>query len=363
MVVKKIEEKFFELLRISLGTQREQREKLSDTDWNELYYIAVKQSLAGLLCTGLEKVFAQPDAQKPPILMEWIGLRLQTESQNELQNRRAKELTDIFKAGGYRTCVLKGQGTATYYDQPRLRQCGDIDMWVEGDRDDIVKFVQSRNVHIESVDIKDSTMYFFNDVMVEVHFRPNCMFSPFKDRRLQSFFREKAPVQFSAFDEKMGFAHTTLDFDLVYSLVHIYRHIFSEGIGLRQLVDYYYILKRSNAAQRSAALKTICSLGMRNFAGGVMYILLREFGMSREYALCEENEKHGRFLLREILIGGNFGHYDTRYQLAAKDKKFARGVTMLKRNLHSVMMYPSEVLWSPVWKLWHWCWRKMHGYL
>ena len=70
-----------------------------------------------------------------------------------------------------------------------------------------------------------------------------------------------------------------------------------------------------------------------------------------------------RDLLNEILIGGNFGHYDNRYQLAAKDKKFKRGVTMLKRNMHSVMLYPSEVLWSPIWKLWHWCWRKQKGYL
>ena len=358
-----IEEQFFELLRLSIGTQQKPTKELPEADWEALFLLAVKQSIAGVLLTGLDSVLAQYNIQKPKVLLEWIGLQLQIDNQNKLQNRRAKELSDIFKEGGFRSCVLKGQGTATYYDNPQLRQCGDIDLWVEGDRDEIVKFVRSKNIHIESIDVKDSTINFFDDVMVEVHFRPNCMFSPIKDRKLQSFFKEMAPTQFSAFDEKLGFAHTTIEFDLVYSLVHIYRHIFSEGIGLRQLVDYYYILKHSNAKQRATAFKTVCGLGMESFTGGIMYILQRKLGMDKTLALCEDNVKHGGSLLNEILLGGNFGHYDNRYQLASKDKKFKRGVTMLKRNMHSVMLYPSEVLWSPIWKLWHWCWRKQNGYL
>ena len=362
-MLKNINDLFFEQLRISIGTQQNFSCFPTDEEWIALFGLSVKQSLSGVMMCGFEITLENDVPKKPSVLFEWIGVQQNTIAQNALQNRRAKELYEIFKKGGYRTCVLKGQGTATYYEKPELRQCGDIDMWVEGDRDEIVKFVQSKNIHIESVDVKDSTMYFFDDVMVEVHFRPNCMFSPIKDRKLQSFFKEMAPTQFSAFDEKLGCAHTTIEFDLVYSLVHIYRHIFSEGIGLRQLVDYYYILKHSNAKQRATAFKTVCGLGMESFTGGIMYILQRKLGMDKTLALCEENVKHGVFLLNEILIGGNFGHYDNRYQLAAKDKKFKRGVTMLKRNMHSVMLYPSEVLWSPIWKLWHWCWRNQKGYL
>ena len=168
---------------------------------------------------------------------------------------------------------------------------------------------------------------------------------------------------FSAYDDKLGFAHTTIEFDLVYSLVHIYRHIFSEGIGLRQLVDYFYILKHSNEEQRAQAFEIICGFGMKEFAGGIIYILQEKLGMSKEYALCGMNKQHGEFLLNEILLGGNFGQYDKRYSFASKDKKFKRGIAMLKRNLHYVRLYPSEVLWSPVWKMWHWCWRKQKGYL
>ena len=354
---------FFELLRVSLGTKDGLTKTPTDEEWAELFEMALKQSLAGMMLGGVEKLLESNSVAKPAILLEWIGEQQYIESQNKLQNKRAKELYEIFKEGDYRSCVLKGQGTATYYDRPELRQSGDIDLWVEGDRDEIVRFVQSKGVHVESVDIKDSAMWFFDDVMVEVHYRPNCMFNPFVDKKLQTFFQEQSERQFAAFDEKLGFAHTTIGFDLVYSLVHIYRHIFSEGIGLRQLVDYFYILKHSDKQGREKAYQTVCGIGMKEFAGGIMYILQEKFGMSEEYALCGVNKLHGEFLLHEILIGGNFGQYDTRYNLASKDKKFKRGMAMLKRNLHYVRLYPSEVLWSPVWKMWHWCWRKQKGYL
>ena len=358
-----VDKLFFELLRVSLGTQKSLTIAPTDNEWAELFEMALKQSLAGVMLGGLEKILESHAVAKPAILLEWIGEQQYIESQNNLQNKRAKELYEVFKEGGFKSCVLKGQGTATYYDRPELRQCGDIDLWVEGERDEIVKYVQSKGVHVESVDIKDSAMYFFNDVMVEVHYRPNCMYNPWTDKRLQSFFKDQSERQFSAYDDKLGFPHTTIEFDLVYSLVHIYRHIFSEGIGLRQLVDYFYILKHSSLEQREQAFQTICSFGMKEFAGGIMYILQEQFGMSKEYTLCGVNKRHGEFLLNEILIGGNFGQYDTRYRLASKDKKFKRGITMLKRNLHYVALYPSEVLWSPIWKFWHWCWRKQKGYL
>ena len=358
-----MQESFFELLRVSLGTQGSLTHIPTDKEWEELFEMALKQSLAGMMLDGVEKILESNSVAKPTILLEWIGEQQYIESQNNLQNKRAKELYEIFKKGGYRSCVLKGQGTATYYDKPELRQCGDIDLWVGGDRDDIVRFAKSKGVHVESVDIKDSAMYFFNDVMVEVHNRPNCMFNPRTDRKLQAFFHRQADGQFSAFDDELGFAHTTIEFDLVYSLVHIYRHIFSEGIGLRQLVDYFYILKHSTLEQREQTFETICSFGMKEFAGGIMFILQEKFGMSKEYALCSVNKQHGKSLLHEILIGGNFGQYDTRYSFAGKDEKFKRGIAMLKRNLHFVRLYPSEVLWSPIWKFWHWCWRKQKGYL
>lgn len=36
----------------------------------------------------------------------------------------------------------------------------------------------------------------------------------------------------------------TLSFNVIYILSHLYRHVFTEGIGLRQLLDYYFVIEK-----------------------------------------------------------------------------------------------------------------------
>lgn len=354
---------FFELIQISLGNKNTFERLPSDEEWQTLFDLAEKQALTNVLLIGLDRVLTQPGATKPSVLFEWIGAQQMTESQNRLQNERAKQLTKFFSKHGFCSCVLKGQGTALYYEKPEYRQCGDIDIWVEGNRDEILAFARNEGFNIPHIDIKHSDIEFFNDVPVEVHFLPSWMYCPSTNKRLQEFFVSKAERQFENVDEKLGFAHTTIDFDLVYSMVHIYRHIFSEGIGLRQLVDYYYILQNSSFEQRKDAYGVLKDLKMRSFVGGIMWILSTCFGMKKEYMLCPANERHGRFLLSEIMAAGSFGHFDDRIKQIDQNKRFTRGFSQLGRNLRFVSYYPSEVLWSPFWKLWHWCWRKKKGYL
>lgn len=361
---------FFELVMVALCKSATLSKRLSEKEWEAMLAIADKQAVVGFVLTALEKLSEQ--GIKPPteILLEWIGIAENIRQQNGLVCKRCKEIEKIFSEGGFKCCVLKGQGTALYYDNPERRQSGDIDLWIKGHTEstDIVRakalrFAKEKGCHIGHVDIKHSDIDFFEDVPVEVHFIPSWMFNPFKNRRLQDYFERNAKKQFQNHDVSVGYTHTTVDFDAVFSLVHIYRHVFDEGIGLRQLLDYYHILQHTSKEQRKDAFEVLKGLGMSKFAGGVMYVMRECFAMDSEYCLCHVNEKHGRMLLKEMLIAGNFGQYDDRIQLNGKDERFSNGIIQLKRNLRYLFYYPSEVLWSPVWKLWHWGWRKWKGYL
>ena len=42
--------------------------------------------------------------------------------------------------------------------------------------------------------------------------------------------------------EQGEIAIPTVEFNLIFQLTHIYAHLMNEGIGLRQLLDYYYVL-------------------------------------------------------------------------------------------------------------------------
>lgn len=366
---------FFDLLRVSIGTQEKLTVPPSDVEWEMLLEQAVKQSLSGIMLEGVNRLkngnlndnFYIPKL----LLLEWIGQQQLTIQLNKLQNQRIKDLCAQFEKAGFRGCVLKGQGTALYFDRPEIRQSGDIDIWVARggkwdaakSRDDILTFARNNGYHIGHIDIKHSDIDFFEEIPVEVHFLPSWMYSPATNKKLQHFFEVQAERQFENYDAAVGYTHTTIDFDLVFSIVHIYRHIFSEGIGLRQLMDYYYILTHSTKEQRAQAFDVLVSLKMSLFVGGVMWILKKCFGMEEIYLLCPVNKRHGKYLLSEIMTAGNFGQYDDRMMQIDKKKKFRRGIVQLKRNLRFVSYYPSEVLWSPFWKLWHWGWRKWNGYL
>ena len=135
----------------------------------------------------------------------------------------------------------------------------------------------------------------------------------------------------------------------VYLLVHIYRHLFDEGIGLRQLLDYHFVLRQPcSEAEREEAVRCLERLHLKRFAGAVMYVLQTVFGLEDEHLLVPPSSGRGQRLLAEIMKAGNFGQHDER---------------MVSRNMGFLTDYPGEVLWSPLFKIWHYAWRSHHGYL
>lgn len=358
-----IEEKFFQLLQSAVGKNNGNLIELSDDEWASIYQMALEQSLLGVAFDAVERL--GNDGLKPPldILYQWIGEVEIIRRQNLRQNQLCEQLTAWFKSKGYRSCVLKGQGVARLYDEPDLRQPGDIDIWVDASRDSIVNSMRSDFLRVTCVDYVNCHAEFFSDTDVEVHFRPTYMFNPFTNRKVQKWIRDNKETQLLNADQSLGFSYPTIGFNLVFSLIHIYRHIFLEGIGLRQLMDYYCILSHSNVKERNEALTILQSFGLNKFVGSVMFVLQKVFGMDSSFLLCEVNTGDGSFLLSEILQGGNFGQFDDRNRYVSNEQKVKKAAVNIKRNMRFLKHYPSEVVWMPIFKIWHWCWRKYKEYL
>lgn len=363
-------ELLFEILRCALSGKPFVG-ALTAMQFEEVLKQAEEQAVFGLVFNAVhnaeivdkENVVGDEVSKAQMAIFEAVGLQEQIKQQNEIVNERAEMLARILAAWGYRTCVLKGQGVAHLYSNPLLRQSGDIDIWVDGKQDEIISCLRSNFIGIRNIDYVHSGAGFFNDVEVEVHYRPSWMYNPISNRKLQKYFKANKELQFTHLDEKVGFAYPTIDFNLVYSLIHINRHIFEEGIGLRQLVDYYYILKHSSSEGRNAAFRQLRRLSLKKFAAAIMYIEKEVLGIEEAFLLCAPDRKGGKFLLDEIMRGGNFGQHDSRNEWYDKDSRFKRGLFHLKRNWRYLKHYPSEVLWIPAWSIWHWCWRIWKGYL
>ena len=114
-----------------------------------LYNESKKQAMEGVLLETLIRNLPKcicKDKKISNLKLSLIAHAIQLEQRNELTNLRAQQLTKFFKNGGFRTCVLKGQGIALLYPNPKHRRCGDIDLWVEGKRDDLVNYICSKGV-------------------------------------------------------------------------------------------------------------------------------------------------------------------------------------------------------------------------
>lgn len=362
-----IEQLFFELIQVALGIRVCLSHSPTAGEWKALYNMTKKQSLVGVCFAGVQRLVEQQ--QEPPemLYLTWMGMAAKIQQRNEVVNRQCAELQARLSADGFRSCILKGQGVAQVYHESLrgLRQSGDIDIWIEGGVEATVKLAESLGQKAEVTE-QHVGLDVFPDTEVEAHFIPSMLRQPFANRRLQRWFEEQVPTQFENRTEA-GLCVPTAEFNLVYLLIHIYRHLFGEGVGLRQVMDYYFTLmaRNSNANDDVNAniLSTLKSLGLMEFAGGLMYVMREVFGLQREQMLYEPNERHGRFLLNEIILSGNMGHYDERTKNADRGTRWKRFWLMNKHNLRLISYYPGETLWAPFARIKVWVWRKWNGWI
>ena len=154
---------------------------------------------------------------------------------------------------------------------------------------------------------------------------------------------------------------TSLAFDRVFILLHGYQHLCGHGVGLRQIMDYYYVLKQGfNKEEKVETIHWIKELGMKRFAEGLMWVLQECFGLEEQYLLFVPNEQEGKFIIEEVLQTGNMGHSETRDWGSTKTP-LSRFFHNLRRDAYLAKHYPHEALWQPFFSLWLYGWRFSKG--
>ena len=354
-------ELFFHLIRCGIGKQRELPYTPSHDEWQELFEIAKKQTLVGIVFAAAEQL---PPQQRPPkeTILQLFTLCENIKKQNSELDKKCAIVSAKFKSEGFDNCILKGQGIAQLYPNPSLRTPGDIDIWLGGSDKKIIEYVRKH--------IPDSLPTYHHidfpilpGLEIEAHYRPSWLYNPITNRRLQRYFETVAQEQFGneITTANGSFPVPTVAFNRIYILLHIYRHLFQEGIGLRQLLDYYFVLDHGfSQEEREECAMRLKEFGLEKFAAATTYILQEKFGLEREKHIVPSDSKRGEFLLNEVMTAGNFGQYDTRYSIVSKENEFAHFLNSMKRIARLIFQYPGETLWSPYFKIWHYFWRKRH---
>ena len=348
---------FFELIRVAL----EQRNSLSMTptpqEWEELYQLSHKHALTGILYSGIERL---PKEQQPDLslLWQWSEETREIEAKNLTHHKRATQLLKNLQRDGFKAVIFKGTSLSPYYPEhlSNRRSPGDIDAWIVS----TIKNEQTVTVSLRTIiEYAQKTLpnrflcYLhydfdvFSDVPVELHLRPTFSCVPWYNHRLQQWYHEEA--------SKIGYTDEALDANThcIILLLHIYKHLFENGIGLRQLLDLYIVIdynKKHNGQTLDTHL--LSYLGISRFYQDISYVLRVVFEENTDKITTD---KRGQFLLDEMCKAGNFGHYDER--IKQRNSQAGYAFEKLKHNLRLLHYYPSEVLWEPLFRLYHWAWR------
>ncbi|MBW0032323.1 nucleotidyltransferase family protein [Segatella copri] len=242
---------FFAFLKYCLGSKENMSRVITGMDWQELYSFASKQALLGLCFEGIERLgkeYPEELKQNPigrELLMTWMGKAQQIRRQNMKVNAVAGKLFSMLREDGMRCCILKGQGNALMYPNPYSRTPGDIDVWINASRERIMEYASKKfelgdDIRLQHLETS------LDGVPVELHFFPCSMNNPIYHARLQKWFKRNADLQCSNVvglpDGAGDVAVPTTAFNVVYQLTHLYHHFFDEGIGMRQIIDYYYVV-------------------------------------------------------------------------------------------------------------------------
>ena len=354
-------------LKYCLGKKVDISKVVANLDWRHLYTFASNQAILGFCFNGINRLGQKyPDELKlnpigRDLLMTWMGAAQQIRRQNMKVNVVASNLYSMLRGDGLRCSILKGQGNALMYPNAYSRNPGDIDVWVNASCEQITEYAKKhfklgddiRYHHIEtSVD----------GVPVELHFFPCTMNNPIYNARLQKWFKRNADLQCSnvvSLPDGIGeIAIPTTAFNVIYQLTHLYHHFFDEGIGMRQIIDYYYVVNNDELLViRDTLQRELKYLGLWKFAGAVMYVLHEALGLSEEKMIAPMDEKRGKLLLAEILNGGNFGQHFTKYGHFTQQGMAKKYFLKIWRNMHFVRYYPAEALSEPIFRTWHFFWR------
>ena len=368
---------FFEMLRVSLGSRGGLSRVPSASDWERLYELAKEQAIVGILFEGLQWCMVHNEwcmVNLPLNLkLQWIGEVQIIQQCNREMDEAVVALCSEMVSECIQTLVFKGQALAGIYPDRTLRQSGDIDFYVKkNDWERALNWLKQRVENGEIDCYEDNTaikdiQYKCRGTAYEMH-RMLVSFST--QKHLNYWENEVVPLIWNnvAHVKISGYDIPTLphEINILYVFVHIFEHLISDGVGLKQFVDWYYLIEIASQARNEESVKVLekhlRGVGLLKAYSGLGAILTDYLGLPEEkfpFAISEEDHRQAPKLMKNILKMGNFGH-NVEYM---QNKGVIHGIQHLGRVYRQARLFghyaPAEAWWKlfgffPWWvkKLW-----------
>lgn len=355
--MKTVEKAFLECIEVAMSGRQSLSRSLTSDEWNAVVAMAAKQTLLGVCFEAVQHL---PAEQRPerPLYKSWLSRTVNVQIEAEHHKEVLESLVSFLKEKSIPAIFMKGLVCASRYAVPWTRQCGDIDFVVkEEDYAGVMSALEEISSVNHSLVHEHHGMAKMQGVPIEPHYKIHNYQNPRHDAIMRGW-QEELFSQPECYAGVGGLQVRKFpdEFEGMFLVSHMVNHVYEEGLGLRQVMDfawwlrsfrgdaseYHDYLRRMNMTRAARIFSLVCE----------EYFCVDPSIMSYKYSTRER--AFAGELMEDMLEVGNFAKGASKRPSAGLESY----AWVTRRAIRLGWLCPSEASWWPLAKLARFFWKK-----
>lgn len=351
-----LEKELFALLRLGLETNNAEVENLSDfimmsaSQWARIGELSQKQGVLGIVLDGIDKLestrYGLTKELPTNLKLDWIGQVMTIEQANQHQIAVMNEMAEKWTQNGCRVMVMKGQANGTMYPKPEHRNPGDVDCYLFED------YAKGNDIAREVGTKVDESWYKHSVISYKGETFENHQFfvltregrrSKLLQKELENALQVKEWQQFTNSDVLLP----PVQWNAMFLTYHACSHFVSEGLCLKQILDWAMFLKSHQNDVNWPEFYAFCERNhLRRFADAMTAIAVNYLGIkvTQDSQITTESPYAEKILHNTL--------YDDDYVFSSGESGWKNRWHIVK-NLFKYRWKYEEIYQQSVWKqLW-----------
>lgn len=361
------EQQLLAIIRAAIWGVKPDTSLFKDVSWRDIIHLADIETVKGILLDGISLLPKElmPDEDT---VMDLAGRQNKIVQHNHVHRGTIVQIDKKLKENGITAVFMKGQMTGLRYPKPLHRQPGDIDFVVG--REDSPKTLDV----LETIGKVDRTlvhehhgMAWVNGVTVEPHYKVHNYQRPSTDKAMQEMFAEVFPDKLITAEidgYKVNIFPPT--FESVFLVSHMVNHVYEEGLGLRQVIDYAMFLdKCADKIDWLQHDESLYKMRMQRAFRIFSCICVTYLGLplpSQVESFSFQEKEWAKKMIEDILEVGNFGRGKYVFHHNGLKDALRNYFWVLGRCIHLGFVCPSEARWWIISKFTRFFWKKKESY-
>ena len=331
---------------------------LSMEQWRELMDLATRQGVASIAIDGVQRLYEtygkgiKVASEAPVEWSQWViectGILTQYEQFSLAQRKVISGLSEIWAKDSIRVMVFKGQANASFYPVPEHRATGDIDCWLFGDAEKGDSLIKKMGAIVDNSWYRHSKII-YNGETLENH---RVLSHTRGSKRKKEMEKELVALLDSANLSKINGCGEALlppaQFNAHFLLYHALHHFLSEGLRIKQVLDWAMFLKAEQDNVDWNTFNEFCEkYRFERFAAVMNHIANTYFAVELKCPGIITDETYSKKVIESTLYDDDYlfnsgkGNWTVRWLLVKN---------MLTRDRWKYLDVAQENVWKHLWE-------------